>query len=455
MSKGLVSPLGNYPNDWKIVHLRDITTKIGSGATPTGGQDTYLCYRENFALVRSQNVFDRRFDENGLAFITDKQAQDLIGVSLIKGDILLNITGDGITFSRSCIIPERILPAVVNQHVSIIRVDESQADSGYILSYLTHPSIKKYIESFNAGGSRRAITKGHIESFVIPLPSLPTQHAIARILGSLDDKIELNRKMNETLEAMARAIFQSWFVDFDPVRAKAEEHDTGLPAEIEVLFPDGFDEVDGREVPRGWRIITIGECVNLIKGRSYTSEELQESKTALVTLKSFLRGGGYRHDGLKPFTGKYDPEQIVKTGELIISFTDVTQAAEVIGKPAIVSDNPDFDILVASLDVGIVRPKYNSVSTIFLYLLFGTEDYQSHIYGYCSGTTVLHLDKSGIPKYEFICPPPPLMDLFSKNVSHIFNLIENNDQQSRTLAQIRDAVLPKLMSLELGVKVES
>ena len=103
-----------------------------------------------------------------------------------------------------------------------MHVNGAVADPGYVLSYLTHPAVKSYIESFNAGGSRRAITKGHIESFEIALPPLAEQHAIAHILGTLDDKIELNRRMNETLEAMARALFKSWFVDFDPVRAKAE-----------------------------------------------------------------------------------------------------------------------------------------------------------------------------------------------------------------------------------------
>jgi very-short-patch-repair endonuclease/restriction endonuclease S subunit len=118
-------------------------------------------------------------------------------------------------------IPKDVLPACVNQHVSIIRLDPQRADAGYVLSFLTHPDVKSYIESFNAGGSRRAITKGHIESFRLPLPPLPEQRAIAHILGTLDDKIELNRRMNETLEAMARALFKSWFIDFDPVRRNA------------------------------------------------------------------------------------------------------------------------------------------------------------------------------------------------------------------------------------------
>lgn len=142
-----------HPGDWPVVHLGEITTKIGSGATPTGGEDSYLPERTRFALVRSQNVFDRHFELTGLAFISDKQANGLQGVVLQPGDLLLNITGDGITFSRACAVPVDVLPACVNQHVAIVRVNRPVADPGYVLSYLTHPAVKSYIESFNAGGS--------------------------------------------------------------------------------------------------------------------------------------------------------------------------------------------------------------------------------------------------------------------------------------------------------------
>jgi hypothetical protein len=184
-----------HPDEWPVVRLADITLKIGSGATPRGGSENYLPERVSFALIRSQNVFDRHFDCAGLAFISDEQVQGLQNVIIRPNDLLLNITGDGITFARCCAVPEDVLPACVNQHVSIIRVDPSLADPGYVLAYLTHPSVKAYIESFNAGGSRRAIKKGHIESFRLPLPPLPEQHEIALMFGTLDDKIELNRKM--------------------------------------------------------------------------------------------------------------------------------------------------------------------------------------------------------------------------------------------------------------------
>jgi type I restriction enzyme S subunit len=191
--------------DWPLATLADLTTKIGSGATPRGGSESYLPSRTNFAFIRSQNVFDRRFDASGLAFISDEQAAALRGVVLQPGDVLLNITGDGVTFGRAALVDEATLPACVNQHVAIVRADPSKADPGYLLSYLTHPDVKTYITSFNSGGSRRAVTKGHIESFLLPEPPLPEQRSIGATLGALDDKIESNRRVVTSALALARA----------------------------------------------------------------------------------------------------------------------------------------------------------------------------------------------------------------------------------------------------------
>ncbi len=100
--------------------MKDITTKIRSGATPSGGESAYLPQRQRYALIRSQNVFDRYFDETGLAFISDEQASGLSGAEVMLGDLLINITGDGITFARSCLVPATVLPACVNQHVTLV-----------------------------------------------------------------------------------------------------------------------------------------------------------------------------------------------------------------------------------------------------------------------------------------------------------------------------------------------
>ncbi len=269
-----------HPPDWPVVQLGRITKKIGSGATPLGGEASYQATRSIFALVRSQNVFDRRFDASGLAFISDEQAEKLKGAALQPGDLLLNITGDGVTFGRCCAVPAEVLPACVNQHVSIVRVDDSLANPGYVLSFLTHPAVKPYIESFNAGGSRRAITKASIESFELALPPLSEQRAIAEILSALDEKIELDRRMSETLEAISRTIFKSWFVDFDPVRAKASGEPPEsicrrlfLTSDLLALFPDRLVDSELGEIPGGWEVRSLDTVASLATTSTFPAAE--------------------------------------------------------------------------------------------------------------------------------------------------------------------------------------
>ena len=130
----LQSPLGAIPPKWTTARLKDLTTKIGTGTTPRGGSAVYLPSRSTWALVRSQNVFDRRFAPDGLSFISEDHARQLNNAVIQASDVLLNITGDGVTFSRACLAPSSCLPACVNQHVAIIRTRPDKCHSGYLLS---------------------------------------------------------------------------------------------------------------------------------------------------------------------------------------------------------------------------------------------------------------------------------------------------------------------------------
>jgi type I restriction enzyme S subunit len=204
-------------------------------------------------------------------------------------------------------------------------------------------------------------------------------------------------------------------------------------------------------IPKGWEVENIAKHIKVVKGISYKSSELQASKISLVTLKSFLRGGGYRTDGLKPYTGTYKPEQVVKAGEMVIAYTDVTQAADVIGKPAIVLDDEEADTFVASLDVGIVRTTTDKVNKMYLYQLFKTPSFQGYILGHTSGTTVLHLSKSWLDSFNMLIPTNKLMREFGNITQPLFDRFNENIQQIRTLQKTRDTLLPKLLSGELDV----
>ena len=294
----------------------------------------------------------------------------------------------------------------------------------------------------------------------IRLPPINEQRAIAHVLGTLDDKIELNRRMNETLEEMARALFKSWFVDFKPVRAKMEgrwrrgQSLPGLPAEHYDLFPDRLVDSELGESPEGWEVKPLGELVHTTKGRSYRSGELKESATALVTLKSFARGGGYRPDGLKPYVGPFKAEQTISPGEIVISCTDVTQAAEVIGRPAIVEASPLYKTLVASLDTLIVRPDPEIMSPEFLYLLTSTPQFTSHTYAHATGTTVLHLAKGAVPSFRFAAPKSQILTAFDALVAPVFTRARRIQQDLHLLTSQRDTLLPGLVTGQVGVRNE-
>ena len=273
-----------------------------------------------------------------------------------------------------------------------------------------------------------------LQRIVKPIPRLPEQRAIAAILGALDDKIELNRRMNQPLDAMAKAFFKSWFVDFEPFRDQGmEESPLGL-------------------IPRGWKTGELNNIANFVKGVSYRSDDLQESSVALVTLKSVARGGGYQQEGLKPYIGEYKPEQQLQPGEVIIAHTDLTQAAEVLGQAARVQAHPQFPTLVASLDLVIVRSMGYAASREFLYSMLSRSEFQEHAYSYANGTTVLHLSIKALPEYQCVLPPSEVVDDFTRLARPLYQCIDSNESQSQSLAAIRDTLLPKLLSGEIRVK---
>lgn len=191
------------PASWSAATLAEVTSKIGSGATPRGGSSVYVA--SGPALIRSQNIHDHEFKSEGLVFLSQEAAWSLRGVAVEAGDVLINITGDSIL--RAAIAPEAVLPARVNQHVAIVR-SNGLVDPGFLQKWLSLPLMKEYMLGYSSGGTRKAITKGHLQAFPIPLPPIEEQHAIAATLGALDDKIESNRRVRGNLRALGSARFQ-------------------------------------------------------------------------------------------------------------------------------------------------------------------------------------------------------------------------------------------------------
>lgn len=435
--------------EWQPTTLGQICGAQGGSIQtgPFGSQLHTSDYKEfGIPVVMPTNIGENGVDEDGIARIDSFDVERLSQHKLKMGDIIFSRRGD---VTKNALVRPHEVGWLCGTGCLKVRLGDGKIALAKFISYcLRLPETKEWLVRHAVGATMPNLNTGILSAVPINLPPLKIQFDIAATLGSLDDRIILLREANTTLESIAQALFKSWFVDFDPVRAKAQGLEPeGIDAATAALFPDSFEESALGMVPRGWYIESVADVAEVVKGKSYKSSELAASHhTALVTLKSFSRGGGFRLDGFKPYTGSYKQTQVVAPGDLIIAYTDVTQAAELIGKPAIVVGVDEYQTLVASLDVGVVRPNTPKVSRQYLYGLFRTELFQSHTFSHTSGTTVLHLAKNGVGSYKFACPPQELVQSFTAVADAIFERCQNNIDQIRTLTQLRDTLLPRLIS---------
>ena len=320
-------------------------------------------------LVTSKHVKDGRLTRDSAYRISIADFDAINKRSKVdQWDLLLTMIG---TVGEVCIV-EMSEPDFAIKNVGLLKCgDELRAR--WLYYFLRSPLGREAIEQRKKGSTQQYMSLTEIRQLPIPYPCQRQEmKSIVEHLATLDDRITILRETNATLEAIAQALFKSWFVDFDPVRAKMEGRaPEGMDEATAALFPDGLEVSELGLVPRGWQVQSVSDVAEVVKGKSYSSKDLVATHdTALVTLKSFARGGGFRLDGFKPYSGAYKASQVVVPGDLIIAYTDVTQAAELIGKPAIVIGVGEHKTLVASLDVGIIRPSAEKVSRQFFYGLF-------------------------------------------------------------------------------------
>jgi len=445
--------------EWAPISLGDVCTKIGSGATPRGGSDVYLSIGP-YALIRSQNVYNDGFNHDGLAYVGEQHAAELSNVEVLKGDVLLNITGDSV--ARACQVDPRILPARVNQHVAIIRPDPSKLDPRFLRYFLVSPDMQTKLLSWaGSGGTRNALTKGMIESFEVEAPTnIDEQRAIAHILGTLDEKIELNRRMSETLEAMARALFKSWFVDFDPVRAKAEGRDPDLPQPLADLFPARLVDSELGEIPEGWEVKVLDDLSGVVLGGDWGGNEPSPEQTERTRC---IRGADIpdlQTGGLGKMPARYlKPSSLEKRGlsdgDLVIEISGGSPTQST-GRPVLVSERllRRLDApLVCSNFCRLLKPKKRAYSK-FVYLWLRTLYAADEFLQFENGTTGIKNFAFTLfsSQYKLCVPPDDVLAAFDEQVAPAFSRHQSTAAAADSLAALRDALLPKLISGELRVE---
>ncbi|HHS8253828.1 TPA: restriction endonuclease subunit S [Legionella anisa] len=436
-------------SEWKLVKLKDYTDKIASGATPRGGSNVYFDIG-NYCLIRSQNIYNHGFYASGLVYIDDEAAKKLKNVDIYKKDILLNITGDSV--ARVCIAPEDYLPARVNQHVALIRLKHDEFDYRFVRYFLTSNKMQSYMLSLaSSGGTRNALTKGMIENFSIPKPALSIQKKIAHILSTLDDKIELNKKINQTLESIAQTIFKSWFVDFDPVHAKAnaqseDEYDAiakelGISREILDLFPSEFEESELGLIPKGWSVKSFSAFANM-KTNSVKPYNYPEKLWISYSIPAF-DSNCYPEIcfGAEIKSNKYK----VENGAILVSKLNPNT-------PRVWLTNKISENAICSTEFIQFVPQ-NIANRPFIYYLINSEYFQNEIQSRVTGTTGSRqrAQPKEIAVIPVINPTVTLIDKFSKIASQLLEKALINQEENHSLKQIQKILLPKLLSGEIDV----
>ena len=306
------------------------------------------------------------------------------------------------------------------QRTYVISISDENVVDYKFLYYALKICLLRF-KMMSQGTSTKFLTKSILNSFEIDLPNIETQQSIASILASIDSKIQINRQINDNLEQQLQALYNEWFVE----NPKSD-----------------------------WHSVNLSEIATFVSGYSYKGNELVEnSDTAMATIKNFERNGGFKIDGYKPIipSPKLKVDQRAQLFDILVAHTDLTQNAEVIGNAEILLSKDIYKDLIFSMDLVKVNAKESFPFQFLLALLLKNPRFKSHCIGYVNGTTVLHMNKRALPDYETIIPNLEDAQNLNATAKAIFCQMSENLTEISNLTEMRDTLLPRLMSGELKI----
>lgn len=391
---------------------------------------------EGMKMVNMGEVFAHRRIHNLEMDRVPMDSRERDNSLLRSGDLLFARQSLVLSGAGKCVLFQGDKEDVTfESHIIRCRIDARKAVPGFYFYLFQSSHGRSLIESIVEQVAAAGIRGSDLGRLAVPVPPLAEQQAIAAVLGALDDKIELNRRMNATLEAMARALFQSWFVDFDPVRAKLDGRPpAALDPATAALFPEHLEDSALGHIPKGWKAGTVVEGFNLTMGQSPPGDTYNEDGNGM----SFYQGRtdfGFRFPTRRIYCSA--PTRYAKPGDTLVSVRA-----------------PVGDINMANEECcigrGVAAVRHKSGATSFTYHSMANL-YPDFARFEAEGTVFGSINKDSFEKLPFVILPTKIVAAYERQAGPLDEQIRTLENQSRTLATLRDTLLPKLLSGELSV----
>ncbi|RIQ15587.1 restriction endonuclease subunit S [Bordetella avium] len=410
-------------------------------------------HQEDYVQIGTPIITVEHLGENRILHVNTPKVSDsdrdrLARYQLTQGDIVFSRVG---SVDRRALVREKEEGWLFSGRCLRVRPDPKKIDSQYLSYFFGLSAFKEHIRSIAVGATMPSLNTSLLSEVVVPRPpNIEEQRAIAHILGTLDDKIELNRRTNETLEAMARGLFKAWFVDFEPVRAKMEgrwqrgQSLPGLPAHLYDLFPGRLVESELGEIPEGWRHSTIGEEVTVCGGSTPSTKEAEfwdDGHHCWATPKDL--------SALK-FPVLLDTDRKITDAGL----AKISSGLLPVGTVLLSSRAPIGYLAIAevptAINQGFIAMKCDGVLPNVFVLAWCRESMDA-IVGNANGSTFQEISKSNFRPIPVVVPSEPVLNSYRKAADSLYLQMAENERESSSLAQLRDTLLPKLISGELRV----
>ena len=423
-------------SEWQEVTVGDISSLVTKGTTPTTLGFDFQDSGIRFVKVETLTE-DGHFIEDKFAFISEDANKALLRSQLQEEDILFTIAG---TIGRTGIVKKKHLPANTNQAVAIVRPNRSLIEPRYLRYVLSNPAFTRTAQSKTVQSVQANFSLGELKKAKFQLPPMATQREILGVLGTLDDRITLLRETNTTLEAIAQALFKSWFVDFDPVHAKMQGRvPEGMDEATAALFPDSFEESELGEVPRGWRIASLRDCCNKIESGGTPKRSAIEYWNGRY---SWLTSGEVRNpivfetketitdEGLEGSSAKLWP-----SGTTVIAMYGATA-----GEVCLIASPMTANQACCGL---IPRPSFRA------FVFFCSRRESENLASKSSGSAQQNLNKGLVENHAILLPSDGVVTAYEAVVGLLLDRWIESERHSQTLANLRDTLLPRLISGQL------